>query len=102
LAAIPPEKTRDPARERLVRAVLTNPRLGIAEGLRGKGPLQVYLIGQRLHGSSEETLVPVGFRADEKRTALADAVQDLLLQHEETPPAAVVLMTDGRDNASRL
>jgi hypothetical protein len=103
LRNLPAGAAVDPARADLVRAVLGNPRLRLLEGLSERGPLQAFLFGQRLRSVGEEDgKILAAFTADETRTALADAVQDLLVRDAGDLPAAIVLMTDGRDNASKL
>jgi uncharacterized membrane protein len=101
----------DPARKDLVRAVLGNPRLRLLDRLKERGPLHAFLFGQRLRsvgdesagaGDSESSKILSAFTADETRTALADAVKDLLDRGAGDLPAAIVLMTDGRDNASKV
>jgi len=104
--------TTDPARAQLVRAVLGNPRLGLLPGLQSQGPLRAFLFGQRLRNAADDSsgaqaADPVdrllaGFRADETRTALADSINELLVRNGTDLPAAVVIMTDGQDNASKL
>jgi hypothetical protein len=103
---VPAGTSTRPARIDLVRHVLTNPRFQLTEGLRPKGPLDVYVFGQRLRqaaGSHDEASLGSTFAhlaATETRTALADSVRELLTKGEASIPAAIVLMTDGRDNAS--
>jgi len=103
--------TTNPSRVHLVHAVLSNPRLQLIHNLRRHGPLRGYLFGQRLErhltfGNDEKPAAmeewPARLTGDEPRTALADAINDLLLRKDGDLPAAIVLMTDGRDNASRL
>src|SRR5437764_13898280 len=90
----------NPSRADLVRAVLANPSLALLDRLQSKGPLRTYLFGNRLRSVPAAELA--AFAADEPRTALADALADLLSGREGDPPAAVVLITDGQDNASKL
>jgi uncharacterized membrane protein len=99
LADLPADR---PTRAEIVRAVFNNPRLKLVDGLRPKGPLQTYLFGQRLHGVGDTPANPWlnSFTADETRTALADSLGDLLQRDENELPAAVLLITDGRDNSS--
>jgi putative glutamine amidotransferase len=118
-AAIPPVLTYDttpephePSRAELVRAVLTNPRLDLLKALQRRGPLRPYLFGQRLQSAAAETpdgtpanpldRLLASFQADEGRTALADSINELLAHSGGELPAAVVVMTDGQDNASKL
>ncbi len=110
---IPPGTSTNPTRAHLVRAVLSHPRLRLLDELRQEAPLRAYLFGQRLRTIGEdadarsredqfEEELLAAFRADETRTALADAVREILLRSEGDLPAAIVLMTDGRDNASKV
>ena len=122
LTDIPPETTANPSRAQLVRAVLTHPRLKLLEGLNKPGPLRVYLFGQRLHSTAGPAPAPsdaagaqqstapadtagppwfADFKANETRTTLADAIAEVLLRNDGGLPAAIVVLTDGRDNASR-
>src|SRR5262249_45338851 len=84
-AATPP----DPQRAEVVRAVLSNPRLKLLEGLQARGPLRPFLFGRRLRGAADDAPGRAGagglrdrllaaFQADDSRTALADALTDLL------------------------
>ena len=113
LTNVPAEITNDPDRAHLVRSVLANPRLGLLPGLRKAGPINGYLFGQRLHGLTEQREAGKdagqgdekfleSFKADESKTAIADAVSDVLTRSEGDIPGAIVLMTDGRDNASKI
>jgi hypothetical protein len=94
----------DPTRLQLVQAVLTNPRLNLIDGLKKLGPLQPFLFGEQLT-QVVEGLTPDGIRNDLKatdsRTALANALHDILQRKDRELPAAVVLVTDGLDNASK-
>ncbi|HEV3116076.1 MAG TPA: hypothetical protein VGY58_03430 [Gemmataceae bacterium] len=109
---VPAHTSSDPDRAHLVRAVLANPRVHLIQDLQRKGPLRTYLFGQRLHSAFEQNVTGGNaseeadwlgsFKAEEPRTALADAVNDLLQHKEGDLPTAIVLMTDGRDNASKL
>lgn len=98
----PPAGTSEnPSRGELVRAVLAHPKLALLEGLRRAGPLQIYLFGRRLRRLEDPARWAEELRFAEARTALAEAVRDVLTSAGE-PPAAIVVVTDGRDNASAL
>jgi hypothetical protein len=112
---LPPETPEDPSRAELVRAALANPRLRLLEDLGRSGPLRVYVFGQRLRALEEEPVagpakppaswadrISAALKNDETRTAIADAVQDALHHGEGDLPSAIVVLTDGQDNASRL
>ncbi len=121
----PAETPEDPSRADLVRAVLSNPKLGLLDGLQRVGPLSVYLFGQRLRAleegppggaaagggtaqrggggwSARAEHIAQALRNDETRTALADAIHGVLHRGEGDLPSAIVVITDGQDNASRL
>jgi hypothetical protein len=116
---LPAETPKDPKRADLVRAILTHPELKLGEGLQNRGPLRAYLFGQRLRGDdttdrrtggASPLMEPAkaeidrlldAFKADEPRTAAADALREVLQGKEGDPPAAIVLVSDGQDNASK-
>lgn len=114
---IPTGTPADPRRADLVIAALANPRLNLVNELESKGSVRAYLFGQRvrtLDATDRDTKQdpatknpPIGSRmkaalnADDSRTALADAIRDLLVHRDGDLPAAIVVMTDGRDNASK-
>jgi hypothetical protein len=91
----------------LVREVLGNESLAWLERLQERGPLQPFLLGRRLtrppleEGGLGQRLTTV-LTADEGQTALADGIHDLLARSGTDLPAAIVVITDGRDNASKL
>ncbi len=112
---VPAQTPENPSRAGLVQAVLNHPKLRILEGLEKGGPLKVYLVGQRLRSLEDEAVKPgqkpsepvrsrlaKALQHDETRTALADAVHDLLTRSEGDLPSWIVVMTDGQDNASKL
>ncbi len=82
----------------IVKSALDNPQLDLLTRLEKRGPVQVMLFGRRA--------TPVGkdwrdkYEATEAQTAVADCVHELLSRQEGDLPAAVVLVTDGRDTAS--
>jgi uncharacterized membrane protein len=100
---IPPETTAQPARTDLIRAALANRQLHLLDDLRRKGPVRTYLFSQSLRDAGPEAGADLpALQGDEPRTALADVINDLLLGKEGELPAAIVAMTDGQDNASKL
>lgn len=105
LAGLPAEELKDPSRADLVRHMLAHPDLRLLDGLRTRGPLRAYTFGQALRPLDAEALT----RAEvlptpslENHTALADALHTLLTRAGADRPAAVVVVTDGRENASKL
>ncbi len=119
-ARVDPEIMRrvssDPPRAALVRAVLQSAALDLPNRLGKHGPLRPALFGADVRGPGENgnpqaagtpaekavRRLLAGFRADEPRTALAESVLKVLQGKEGELPAAVVLITDGQDNASKF
>jgi hypothetical protein len=99
LQPLPPEQLKDPTRAELVKAVLGNEQLKMLDQLRDKGPLQVYLFDAQLRPAEGDVAAAV--KAEGARSAIADAVQEALTRASDEPPAAIVLVTDGRDNGSQ-
>ncbi|MDA1017394.1 MAG: hypothetical protein O3A00_23425, partial [Planctomycetota bacterium] len=96
-------------RSELVGHVLGNPRLKLLERLRRSGPVCPLLFGGQMLAviNEQSPREPISGRdlakqlkAEESRTALADAVSECLSRGSDLP-AAIVAVTDGRDNASR-
>jgi hypothetical protein len=93
---LPAEKAR---RIDVARAALTNPRYDLFNRLKAVGPLEVYTFGDRRTGrdaASDEWLKTL--EAKEPRTALAAAGFELLNRDDTDAPAAMVIVTDGREN----
>ena len=85
----------------LVKGVLRSPELNLLPRLREKGPLQVAEFGQRrspIDIDQADWLAQLD--GSMPKTALIDAARGLLERDEAQLPSAIVLMTDGRDNAS--
>jgi hypothetical protein len=88
------------SRAELVRAALSNPRLDLLHGLEAAGPLRAYLFGSKARRVPADGVAALLTGADD-RTALADALLEIVNSPESDPPAAIVLVTDGLDNASK-
>ncbi len=107
LVNIPTEEIQGRQRIDLVKSVLGNESLKWLDQLHGKGPVQPFLLGRRLtrpaleEGSLGQGLTAI-LNAGEGQTALADGIHDLLARGGTDLPAAIVVVTDGRDNASKL
>ncbi len=84
----------------LVRAALTNPQLGLLQRLRQRGPLQPFSFDRRLQSLIDSDDLAEQLQTEGPQTALADSLHELLMRSSSLLPAAVVLVTDGRDNAS--
>jgi hypothetical protein len=108
LAGIPPQTPAKPERAELVRDVLTNPEMHLLDGLKKHGPLRLYTFGQQLRRVSDEgpdesaQRLLAAFTANESRTALSDAINEVLLSKDADLPGALVLFTDGQDNSSKI
>ncbi len=87
-----------PRRIDVVNSAISN--LKFLEQLPTVGPVRNYTFGQRLATIAGN--VAPALTANESRTALADAIGDLLLKRDGDLPAAVVVVTDGLDNGSKL
>jgi hypothetical protein len=99
---LPTDLPEEASRLEVLKGVLTNPRLDLLERLRGAGPLQVSTFGAGRYARDGATNAWVtGLSAQEPRTALADAGLDILKRDANELPTAIVVMSDGRDNASK-
>lgn len=109
LANLPPDTPKDPARAELVRWMLQHPELRLVDNLQKRGPVRPYLFGPRLRGTQEEVAAGsplarllVSFKADEAKTGLADSIHEVLQRRDSDAPTAIVVITDGQDNASKF
>src|SRR5439155_5209447 len=111
-AELPADTPVDPSREQIVRAVLTNDKLALLDNLQRHGPVVPLLFGYDSRNAlADFSLVHkravtgkdvlTRFDAGQAQTALADAVNALLQRKDADLPAAIVVLTDGRDNASK-
>jgi hypothetical protein len=112
MAEVPPETPQDPSRLELVKAVLADKKRNLVARLQEHGPVRPFFFGARLRnafddndardkeGGSLDRLLAT-YQAEEARTALADSVAELLQRKDGDPPAAIVVATDGQDNASK-
>ena len=101
MAELPAET---PARRDVAKAAMTNPRINLVEKLREKGSFQPYLLGSRLRSISDRPGKPFldEWAATDPRSALADGVRELLNRDANELPSSIILVTDGRDNASSI
>ena len=90
----------EPTRAEIVMAAFQNSKLKLRDRLASKGPLQEYLFGAQLRGAERgwEANLP----ATETQTAISGSIGELLQRDDNDLPAAIVLVTDGRDNASTI
>jgi len=102
LARLSAEQLANAPRIELVRSVFAQDRLGLLAGLRQRGPVQVQLFDRRLTSvTSDSEQLADALRADGAQTALADSLVEVLAQQAGELPTALVVVTDGRDNASK-
>jgi uncharacterized membrane protein len=107
-AAIALNIPKDPSRKDLVEGVLKNTDLKLLPRVARVGPLRTYVFGSNLRGLQEEgdkddptQRLLANFNAKESGTALADSLFGIFQRKDGDLPAAVVVITDGRDNASK-
>lgn len=81
-----------------VRAWLKSDSARLFARLGEHGPVQAFRFGADLTPVAE----PIALTADSPATAMAESVRQTALAAPGDPPAAVILATDGNDNASRL
>ncbi len=109
---VPPDTLRDPQRADLVREVLGNSKLHLLDDLQRHWPVVPMLLGSDARPAiADPTLttkraltdkaVLAKFDVSQSQTALADAIHGLLQRKDGDLPAAIVVMTDGRDNGSK-
>lgn len=90
-----------PARFEIAREALLNPKLALLDKLREAGPVEPSTFGLNRSGrESFDTRWIKELNATEPRTALADAISELIDRDEKDLPAAIVAITDGRENYS--
>src|SRR5439155_22601916 len=97
---------KDPPRVDLVKGVLTHPELKLIANLQKHGPVRGYYFGHDGQGLKDDSTDPVqrilaGMSVDQSRTALADSIVKVLQSKDADPPSAIVVITDGQDNASK-
>ena len=98
LKAALPER---PTRLEVAREALTNPKIGLLDKLRAIGPLEISTFGSARTGRDAVTTEWLKtLTADQPQTALASVTYELLNRDDTELPAAIVIVTDGRDNRS--
>ncbi len=93
-----------PSRLEQVTGVFQNPRLKLAEQIRDKGPMQVFLFGGKSTSTPDSPTQAWlnSLKGTESRTALTDSVADVFKRDSNELPAAIFVVTDGRDNAGTV
>jgi hypothetical protein len=104
ITSIVPPNSRMPDRPKRIevaREALTNPEINLLSRLRAQGPLEIATFGRTRTGrDAGATDWLNALVADQSRTALVNAALEYLNRDDNEQPAAVVIVTDGRDNAS--
>ena len=97
---LPAETPEKPSRLELEQALLTHPKMKLLERLGQRGPVLPSSFGTRRSSLDGRTTDWVkALQGKEPRTALAESAFDWLKRDELELPAAMVLFTDGRENA---
>ncbi|MBY0512676.1 MAG: hypothetical protein K2P78_02045 [Gemmataceae bacterium] len=91
-----------PTRIEVARAVLTNPKIDLINRLDAVGPVELYTFGSRRDGRDAGDRKWVkDLTGTDPHTGLADQVAELLARDPDDLPAAIVVVTDGRENHSQ-
>ena len=101
MPTLPEGLPTDPPRTEMVKNILAHPDLKLVKSLERYGPLRPYFFGLDVRDTTPDNLV-TGFTAIEGRTALADSIVKILQFKDGDPPSAIVVITDGQDNASKF
>lgn len=96
---------KDPPRSLLVKNILKHPKLDLLEDLKKFGPLRTYYFGHDVHGLDDNKeiveFLQKKYDPQASQTALADSIVKVLQSKDGDPPCAIVVVTDGQDNASK-
>lgn len=96
-----PDLPDKPMRIEVAQRLLTHPKLKLLTKLSEKGSIQPSSFGIRRNGKNPRNNDWINtLSGQEPRTALADSAFDLLRRDDSELPAAIILMSDGRENAS--
>jgi hypothetical protein len=88
-----------PQRIQVARSMLTLPKLNFFSRLAKLGPLQVFTFGSTRTGRDpEKTDWLKNLEATEPHTAMVQAAFEMISREDSEAPAAIVLVTDGREN----
>jgi len=97
---LPAEMPETPTRLELEQALLTHPKLKLLDRLGQRGPVFPSSFGTRRSSLDGRTADWVkALQGKEPRSALAESAFDWLKRDELELPAAMVVFTDGRENA---
>ncbi len=117
MSILPADLPKDPARRDLVKAILEHKDLALVPKIEKLGPLRVQLFAADYRGIDNsardsaktwaEKIITdydskeMRERLDVSRTSLADTIMKMLQTKESDLPGAMVVVTDGQDNASK-
>jgi uncharacterized membrane protein len=106
-AKLPADLPSNPVRFDLVKGVLKSTELRLIDDLRRYGPMRPYTLGadvRPVHEDRDKSLQTIlgKLEAAETKTALADGIVKIVQSKDVDPPAAIVVFTDGQDNASKF
>ncbi|MFQ3592517.1 MAG: hypothetical protein SNJ82_04915 [Gemmataceae bacterium] len=96
--AVEAERAGPVSRAQLVLAALDNDKLALLDRLRAKGPLNVMFFDRKVTPAPDDWRD--SYRPEGTQTALADCLHEVLTRLANEPPAALVVLSDGRDTAS--
>jgi hypothetical protein len=94
------EELAQTPRLELVKSVLNSSRIDLIGRLEKQNAVKAYLVGSKPRRVATRG-IDRAIAADEQRTALWDTVREVVASPDTDTPAAVVLLTDGLDNASQ-
>ncbi len=100
-----PADPKDPPRMDMVKGVLKHKELNLLEDLQKFGPLRTYFFGHDVRGLEDNQdiakFLASKYDPGESRTALADSIVKVAQSKDADPPSAMIVITDGQDNASK-
>ncbi|MSQ96703.1 MAG: hypothetical protein EXR98_19415 [Gemmataceae bacterium] len=108
MSNLPSEASANPKRTELVSNVFKHPELKLLTNLQKFGALRPHVFGVDVQGADEDPKKSIAdnilasIKADDTRTALADSIVKLVQSKDSDPPSAIVVVTDGQDNASKF
>lgn len=84
----------------VAKGAISNSQIGLRRQLESVGPLRGYLFGAKTRRVDSNTITR-SMSAEDDRTAILDSILELVTAPEGDPPAAIMVVTDGLDNASK-
>jgi hypothetical protein len=84
----------------VAKGAINNSQIRLRSQLESVGPLQGYVFGAKTR-RVDPNAITRAMTAEEDRTAILDCIMELVTTPEGDPPAGILLITDGLDNASK-